>query len=689
MTDAPETRDTHVIRILGTNKNGDVLQDIWADVERIDKAKYVTQTKDSGYQGVVRKFRWQDDPDSSTGVVEPRTRDGIPVGDPQASRDVITVKVCSPDEDNLSDPSEWIPIDVIKRIRFKDADQGRVDLHINEQLTAAREVNNRRVFHRNTTIDAVAQAAFAADPARKVYVARGQDYNFTDSDGNLVPSDAVDVDTSVDKDQYIEQQVITRLKGMSNDDTGTGSGSDQGVSIKLLNQYIIDQTDDAKLARVGRNDINPPYRLDPYQNIVNIQFAITQEAVLGIAALPVIDSDFSGSGTQTSKDGAVWDATLFGANTSNAASGLGKTVVCSGSKFIAFGKPSGKKSDGSPSDPCFITAKGATIQRGVLNSGGDLEWTTVGTLPLTLNDFNGVNSCSFAGGAFFVSYTGDDGNIATYFAVSFDGLSFTMGIQPFNGVVAASLGSSATGIRGTADPSGDPSPVGGNVAYDKTNKVYVTTGSYNRNYVGLDNLDGGEFATIQLVDQNFMSSTSMDGIRWTPKFDTSECGGFGATADGATQKAGSGTAFNVTFGNGMFVAATGYKFSYNFFGTPTFVQFNLTNTACSVATSPDGKTWTNRRLPESISTPYVYGAHNDSGGIGTSVGFFKTKTNNSGVNGFFVATGLEFPAFLAPLQSKIWRSDDGLNWTLVRTDTVKSDWILSAINKSHGTVVTT
>ena len=38
----------------------------------------------------------------------------------------------------------------------------------------------------------------------------------------------------------------------------------------LKNQYLIDESDPAQFDQVGPNNINPPYRLDPFQNIINV-----------------------------------------------------------------------------------------------------------------------------------------------------------------------------------------------------------------------------------------------------------------------------------------------------------------------------------------------------------------------------------------------------------------------------------
>jgi len=256
VTNAPASRQTHVIRILGTNKNGDVLPDIWVDVERIDEARSVDQgDSPNNWQGIVRRFRWGDDPDSEDGVVEPRTRDGVPVG--TGSRDVIVVKVCSPDELDITNPQEWVSIDSIKIMRMMDSDQGVVQRHINDELTDARIVERRRVSHYDTSIDVDAQVAFDADPTRTVFVVPGDQYTRDDS--------------TKDDSQYVETEVITYLKERSTHDTQTGAQDDQGQQIKLLNQYLIDESDDAVLDVIGPDGFNPPWRLDPYQNIVNVQ----------------------------------------------------------------------------------------------------------------------------------------------------------------------------------------------------------------------------------------------------------------------------------------------------------------------------------------------------------------------------------------------------------------------------------
>jgi len=142
-------------------------------------------------------------------------------------------------------------------MRMMDSDQGVVQRHINDELTDARIVERRRVSHYDTSIDVDAQVAFDADPTRTVFVVPGDQYTRDDS--------------TKDDSQYVETEVITYLKERSTHDTQTGAQDDQGQQIKLLNQYLIDESDDAVLDVIGPDGFNPPWRLDPYQNIVNVQ----------------------------------------------------------------------------------------------------------------------------------------------------------------------------------------------------------------------------------------------------------------------------------------------------------------------------------------------------------------------------------------------------------------------------------
>jgi hypothetical protein len=251
-TNKPDSRQTHVTRIFGTNRAGELLSDVWVDVERMDVVKSALQVPpDLQWQAVQRKFRWCDDP-----AADDYSPDGTP------SRNIEILKVCDPDSEDVDNPGEWVPVKVIKAIRQRvetgTQDQGGTAMDrflasvTAEELTTERVVEVRRTVHRDTNIDNAADAA--ADAGQKEYV---------------VPSEAYEKDAdSKDDGQYIEQEIITYLKHRGNANEVMG----QGRQTKLLNEYLIEQSEPPKNEVVGAKGFNPPYRLDPYQTIVNVNF---------------------------------------------------------------------------------------------------------------------------------------------------------------------------------------------------------------------------------------------------------------------------------------------------------------------------------------------------------------------------------------------------------------------------------
>ncbi len=269
MTNAPISRKTHVIRILGTNAAGEVLSDMWADVERWDTAKAVLAGDIDSFEGHQFKFKWCDDPTND---------DYNPDGNP--SRLTRIVKVCDPTtEDDIDNPEEWIPIPAIVHAKLagsKNNFQGEQqkflvnDTDDGTPLTS-RVVEQVRIYHYDTNIDDAAQAAFDADSSLKVYVVQGTDYTKFDALNN-----GPDGDTK-DDSQYVEHEVVKYFKATGNPsnfgDPSTGvQGNYQGRETNLKNQYLIDESVPAQLKEIGANGINPPYRLDAYQNIININF---------------------------------------------------------------------------------------------------------------------------------------------------------------------------------------------------------------------------------------------------------------------------------------------------------------------------------------------------------------------------------------------------------------------------------
>lgn len=275
MTNAPKSRKTHVVRIYGTNKKKEILHEMYADVERIDKSE--SRDKVNGVrQGMVRRFEWRDDPQKND-YLDPDTEDEI---SDQLKRKTELVKLCDPTTTtDFSDPEEWIPIRRIKKIRSRrnsqknNVKQQQYEKLINDDIRDSRVVEARRFSHYETSIDDKAEKAADEDPNLKAYVVKGSDYTKLDgSDGS---------DDTKDEDQYIEHEVITKVihKGNSvyygngNEPLDTlGPNGRQVRKTKFLNQYLIDESEPAKLKELGKNDINPPYRLDPFQNIVNINW---------------------------------------------------------------------------------------------------------------------------------------------------------------------------------------------------------------------------------------------------------------------------------------------------------------------------------------------------------------------------------------------------------------------------------
>lgn len=669
MTNAPKSRKTHVVRIYGTNKNKDILHDIYVDVERIDQATY-RQKVDGKRQKTVKKLNWRDDPSKPEEYLD---LDETSPEDERLTRKYVIVKVCDPEStDDLNDPEEWVPVRRIRRIKSRKKSkrmnvrqdkQERIVSAINADITDSRVVEARRIVHYDTNIDDEAQRAADADPNLKQYVVGGRRYQRKDgTDGT---------EDTKDNDQYVEHEIVKKIVHKGNtvyyDDPNLIANNGRQVKkTKFLNQYLIDESEPAKSEKLGLNDMNPPYRLDPYQNIINVKFASLQSSVVGIRAAPEEDS----YRTEISDNGTTW-MSEFDASASNAASGLGRTVVASERVYVAFGKP--KKGSA-----CFIAIDGHDIRRGVLNdTGDDLIWSVIGTINFDENNGGEATSCSFAGDFFFISYVIGDSKHSHLAVSSDDGLSFTTGVDPWSGIVLAA----------SVDGDRDPAPLGSCVAYDKNNEIYVTVGAFSRFYQGqFEDTGGGDPFQTNFSDSNFMSSISRNGISWTPRYDKSQGSGtnnlINGTSDIGSDQATERVGSRVAFGNDIFVAASSYKSQVVFPQPPVGFHTLLTATSCGVATSTDGKNWVNRRLPGALAATL------NSGGDNYSVKFIKAKRPGSITKGFFVLGGGEFFSGESFTRTgRLWVSEDGINWTQVKSFSNEFPVIISAINKTRGKVV--
>jgi hypothetical protein len=131
------------------------------------------------------------------------------------------------------------------------------------------------------------------------------------------------------------------------------------------------------------------------------------------------------------------------------------------------------------------------------------------------------------------------------------------------------------------------------------------------------------------------------------------------------------------------VAAIDYMVPNNFKASP--VNWPWATTACGIATSADGVTWTATRLPNTTS------GWSSSQGLVRGIQFIKGKLREGEKGtGFFIAAGFEYrhpSPSTTVFQSKLWRSVDGIDWTLVRTTDNDVPLIISVINRSNGQVV--
>ena len=358
-----------------------------------------------------------------------------------------------------------------------------------------------------------------------------------------------------------------------------------------------------------------------------------EQAVLATAVYSDFGATVGPYSTTRSANGQAWTA-AFGNNTGTAASGLGFTVIGRGGELndangLFVGSTATRVAFGTPRDgaSCFIAVVGGTdIKRGILNDAGQLVFSSVAAIAEGT-----AFSCTFAGGAFFISYGIQD--VHTFLAVSFDGINFTMGVNAFPNVQDYNQG---TGY--TDEPNAQPA--GGNVAYDKNKNVYVTTGFYVRNYVV------GEPPTeTTSFERNFMAATSSNGITWAATYDISE-NAAGIAGPRFTNS-------SVCFAKGKFWAITGVKSA----------SVGAASYRCGFAHSTNGTVWTNVQLPNAVAEGYS-----------SCIRFFKAKAISDD-EGFFVIGGIEIGL------TKLWYSANGTNWTHIRADSAARHWALSAVGK--------
>jgi hypothetical protein len=242
-----DIRGSHTIRIFGTNKDQEVLQDIWLDIERIDIYFMKTQV-DGHWQGVWRKLYWFDDPQSND------------YAENHPSRFEGTKKICSPDESDQENPEQWVPVKTIIEMTWNEStDDGQWQGPRGNRTDGENEVRlveARRCFHHDATIDKDVDAATSHDPKLKAYVVASDQYDF--------------VENSDDKGNYIEVQYVSCTLDLSS--RKEDAGKDQGVQTSVKNSHYLNFTDEAQGPVNPVHGFDPPWALDPFQAIVNVKF---------------------------------------------------------------------------------------------------------------------------------------------------------------------------------------------------------------------------------------------------------------------------------------------------------------------------------------------------------------------------------------------------------------------------------
>jgi hypothetical protein len=639
MTNAPASRKTHVIRIFGTNRAGERIDDIWVDVERIDETKsegagdtdgqtaFGANTSKTGlgrnHQKTVRKFKWMDDPTAD---------DYNPDGNP--SRVIEKIKVCDPESEDVDDPDEYVEIDVIKEVKAVASDnnyQRFVEKQLNEEINSSREVEVRKIVHYDTNIDDAAQAAADADPSLKAYVVSSEEY--------------IKDESSKDEDQYVEHEIITKIFSRGNSPLRSGDDAQKRV-MKLKNQYLIDESETPSGTVIGATGINPPYRLDPYQNIVNVNFATLKQTWLLSTSMKIVDGGDTAHGdppwtTTTGQDGSY-------GNYMQGASGSGFTVITKGG--IAYGKitlASGVKrgvfmwadlegwnSDGGSS---------GEVKMGIVQNG-IIQWSTVYTAPPSTLGGSYVAAVSYANEKFFVTYRiWSSESMSTFVAVTSNGTSWT----------------TAATCNG-----------GNNVVYLEDEELYAMAGK--------EFFDGGDPEGTEFVD-TLTWAISTNGTSWsTGKSSSATSGPGGAIYLGPT---------NIAAGNGVFVTASSTKhtFTNTAGGEPQDGQYVLQKSA--VAVSTNGQTWTTISLPNGV----VAGGPQrheigDISSAGLAVVFVKDKNLDMGDptithednpesnerTGYFIAT--DYAGFASGITiSNVYTSVDGFSWGAIMSGQGNTD----------------
>jgi hypothetical protein len=248
--DETVTRKAHIKRIY---KNDDPETDMWVDIERLDELRFVSEIN-YPWQEKVWQFDWGSfDPngtDADGNPIQLKTlqdpNDDSKPDDPGAS--VIKVPVRNLVQVNEGRDFKW---------------QGYKHYFINDNSNNSRETHSRRVFHYDIS------------------------QNYLDGNQNppTDPQDYLNALGDKDNGQYIEVEILDRY--WTTEHQGRDSHGNVKPAIWQEKKWILNSSTDSLLADLQGDTsfdsavinpdagptIDPPWRLDPLQNIVNVQWS--------------------------------------------------------------------------------------------------------------------------------------------------------------------------------------------------------------------------------------------------------------------------------------------------------------------------------------------------------------------------------------------------------------------------------
>lgn len=232
MTDL--ARRTHVKRIFGMSSAGED-RDVYIDVEYVDEM--LTNIVSNGQMTKVT-LSWDDT---------------------NQSRQVSTLLLTDPANPPIdpNNPDVWIPINIIDSLNFKDQEGRAVILTFdNSPENIVRQSVGTRVMHWETNVDDLLNDGGIVDTTP-----------FDGGDGGFMPNNSYSrVPGTVDESTYIDVEMCRSYRTEASTDNELDTDHQQAINT-VENRYI-----SGALGTIPDGTVAPPVRLDPLQNIVNVQW---------------------------------------------------------------------------------------------------------------------------------------------------------------------------------------------------------------------------------------------------------------------------------------------------------------------------------------------------------------------------------------------------------------------------------